>query len=316
MLTVLFATRNRADMLRHVLESYRSLQAPPSGWKLVIVDNGSTDSTAGTVGSFAKVLPIHFLTEPTPGKNAALNAGLNHVEGDLVVFTDDDAFPRPDWLLQLQAAADAQPEYSMFGGAIVARWAKPPERWVAWVNQAAVFTITEPSLKTGPLHPREIYGPNMAIRNSVFRLGIKFDTAIGPRGADYPMGSETEMVLRLGRLGHKAWHVESAIVEHYIREEQLHKDWVMKRGVRFGRGQYRLYSTANPETRLPPVPLTLWRKMLKQAALMGLARMTFQEEMYFRANWRLSCFLGEAREARVLARELSQARNPAERSAP
>jgi len=45
MLTVLFATRNGARTLPGVLDSYLKMSVPAGGWKLIIVDNGSTDST-------------------------------------------------------------------------------------------------------------------------------------------------------------------------------------------------------------------------------------------------------------------------------
>src|SRR6266851_8291804 len=144
MLTVLLATRNRAAILRETLGAYCHLQEPPSGWKLVIVDNGSTDQTATVLASFANRLPLHAVSEPTGGKNSALNTGLGFVEGDLAVFTDDDAFPHPDWLLELRKAAEAQPTYSMFGGAIVPRWASPPPLWVQWVEPGPVYTLTDP----------------------------------------------------------------------------------------------------------------------------------------------------------------------------
>ncbi len=305
MLTVLFATRNRADILRQVLEAYRSLQPPSSGWKLVVVDNGSTDGTGHILNSFAETLPLQSLVESKPGKNVALNSGLQMVEGDLTVLSDDDAFPNADWLVQLRKSADTQPDCAMFGGTVVARWAKAPPPWVAWVNQAAVYTFTDPSLKEGPVDPKEIYGPNMAIRTSIFQSGVRFDTSIGPRGSSYAMGSETELVLRLGRNGHKAWHAERAVVEHYIREEQLEKNWVMQRAVRFGRGQYRLaHARADAEAGTQrSAPLRLRRKMLKQAALMAAGLVTFQEEMLFHARWRYNYFRGEAIEARILERE-------------
>jgi glycosyltransferase involved in cell wall biosynthesis len=305
MLTVLLATRNRDRTLRDVLEAYCRLQAPPSWWKLVVVDNGSTDETAQVLASFTNQLPLQSVREPKPGKNFALNAGLQLVEGDLTVLTDDDAFPREDWLLQLRKAADTQANYAMFGGVVLPRWEAPPPRWIEWVNQAAVYTLTDPSLREGTVDAKEIYGPNMAIRTSVFKEGVRFDTAIGPSGSSYPMGSETELVLRLASQGRKAWHVQSAVVEHFIRAEQLKKDWVLERAIRFGRGQYRLYNAdgRNATLRWRGVPLYLFRKMLKQAALMTAGWIAFQHETLFRAHWRLNVFRGEAHEARILARE-------------
>jgi L-malate glycosyltransferase len=303
MLTVLFATRNRAGILNEVLESYCHLQALPGGWKLVVVDNGSTDKTLDTLKLFAGRLPLQFIVESKPGKNIALNSGLELAEGGLTVLTDDDAFPRADWLVELQSAAESQPAYSMFGGVVIPRWSIPPPHWVEWVNQAAVFTLTTPSLPDGPLDPTEIYGPNMAVRTTVFASGARFDTSIGPKGSSYPMGSETELVLRLGRQGHKAWHLRQAVVEHYIREEQLRKDWVMQRAVRFGRGQYRLFGVQGANGSAVKSRPVLWRKMLKQAALMIAGRVFLQEEIAFRADWRFNYFRGEAIEARNMALE-------------
>ena len=96
MLTVFLATRNGSRTLPGVLESFTRLRVPPSGWKLVVVDNGSTDQTCEIVASFRASLPVTYVFEGRMGKNVALNTGLTHLEGDLAVFTDDDVFPNPD----------------------------------------------------------------------------------------------------------------------------------------------------------------------------------------------------------------------------
>src|SRR5208283_5519147 len=199
MLTVLLATRNGGRTLPTVLETFTRLQVPSSGWKLVVVDNGSTDQTRQIVTSFRASLPLTYLFEEKPGKNVALNAGLEHLEGDLVVFTDDDVFPHTDWLIRLRAAADAHLAYSMCGGAIRPRWEATPPDWVKWVNTGIVFAITDPQMVEGPIDPGFLFGANLAIRSEAFRDGLRFNTSIGPRGNNYPMGSETELVRGLGR---------------------------------------------------------------------------------------------------------------------
>ena len=306
MLTVLMATRNRARILSEVLDSYGRLQPPSSGWKLVVVDNGSTDETARVIGSFANRLPLHSVREPKLGKNFALNTALGLVEGDLVVFTDDDAFPASDWLLQLRKAADTQPGYSMFGGTIVPRWEAPPPSWIQWVELGPAYTLTNPALQEGPIEAPFLFGPNMAIRSDVFRSGIRLDPSIGPRGSSYPMGSETELVLRLSRQGHKSWHVHGAVVEHFIREKQLKKSWVMQRVVRYGRGRYRLSVLAGESPKLfMGVPQYLFFDLFKKAVRIVLALMLFRPEALFRSRWRFNYLRGQAIEARILARERS-----------
>lgn len=303
MLTVFFATRNRARILRNVLESYTQLLVPESGWKVVVIDNGSTDDTQQVLDSFASRLPLEFLVEPTPGKNAALNRGLGLLEGDLAVFTDDDAFPRRDWLVQLRNAADAQPEYSLFGGAIIPRWEVPPPAWVQWMDLGPIFTITNPGLSGGPVAPDDVaivQGPNMAIRASIFASGTRFDATIGPCGTDYAMGSETELLLRLSAQGHKAWHVPEAVVEHFVRQEQLNEDWVLRRAIRWGRGRHRM---APYVAQWFGIPRHVFRDLPAAALAVAGASLAMDRKRLFQARWNLNILLGKLKEARLMARE-------------
>jgi len=304
MLTVLFATRNRAKILHNVLEAYCNLISPSGGWSLVVVDNGSTDQTPEVITLFRNRLPLHCISEPKLGKNRALNAGLRLIEGDLVVFTDDDAIPHADWLVRLQEAAACHMSCSIFGGAILPRWETAPPRWIDWVQPAPVFTLTDPLRTDGPIAPQWIFGPNMAIRTAIFHSGSRFDPSIGPRGSDYPMGSETELLLRLSRQCHKAWYVAGAVVEHIIREEQINKSWVLRRALRFGRGFYRLYREDKTfEGKLwMGVPRHLFRDIPKEGILAISAWACRRQEASFRSRWNFNFLCGQAIEARVVAR--------------
>ena len=313
MLTVLLATRNRVRVLRDVLEAYCRLESPIGGWKLVVVDNGSKDGTAEVIASYRDRLPIHSVAEPRLGKNAALNTGLGLVEGDLVVFTDDDAFPCPDWLHRIRETADNHLEYSIFGGAILPRWEIPPPDWIKWVHLAPVFALTDPARADGPIGPYDLYGPNMAVRANVFEQGIRFDPSIGPCGADYPMGSETEMLLRLARYGHRAWYVAGAVVEHFIRKEQLERRWVLRRAFRHGRGYYRLFiSDRYPRRKLwMGIPRYLFRDIPKYAVLAIASYLCFKQESHFRAHYSFNLLRGQAKEAYRIARlQSAQDRGP------
>jgi len=298
-------TRNGQRTLPRVLEAYRELEPPDGGWKLVAVDNGSTDATGEILGSFHERLPLTRLFEPRRGQNRARNAGLGAIEGDLIVFTDDDAIPKRDWLVQLRQAADAQPDYAIFGGTILPRWESPPEDWVVrWVPRGAAFALTDPGWEEGPIRSSWVFSPNMAIRSAVFRDGHRFDEKFGPREGSYPMGSETELTLRLTRSGLRAWHVRSATVEHIIRPFQLNPEWLLSRAVRFGRGQYRLSSK---HQQFPFVILGLpagpmWG-ILSAAGRLAVAKWRRDPEAAFRWSWSLRCSFGSALEAGAVQRE-------------
>jgi glycosyltransferase involved in cell wall biosynthesis len=303
MLTVFIATRNGSRTLTHVLKNFASIQAPASGWKLVVVDNGSTDCTREIIESFLTVLPLTYVFEANMGKSAALNTGLAHLAGDLAVFTDDDVFPRSDWLLQLRKAADDHPTYSVFGGVILPRWEVPPSPWVGWVPPAPVFAITDPRLREGPTDSGVLYGPNIAIRANLFHLGTRFDPSIGPRGADYPMGNESELLQRLKLQGHKAWYVQEAVVEHFIRSYQMNKSWMLRRAIRFGRGQLRLMKASETTTpRWFGVPRRFFLRMLMRFVTIWTAWLKHDEQKVFVARWELNYLWGHVVEARLLRR--------------
>src|ERR1700730_805473 len=125
MITILLATHNGADTLPAVLNAYCKLESPYDGWELIIVDNGSTDNTEEIVHASQSCLPLTYVFEPRLGKAVAQNTGLSRINGDLVVMTDDDALPRPDWLVQMGLAADSEPPYCSFRGTIIRRWDIP-----------------------------------------------------------------------------------------------------------------------------------------------------------------------------------------------
>ena len=303
MLTVLFATHNGASTLPQVLASYCQLTPPPGGWKLVVVDNGSTDDTREILESFRERLPIVCASEEAAGKNAALNTGLRLIDGDLVVLTDDDVFPRAEWLIALREAADNCPDYAIFGGRVLPRWETAPPAWItAWVPRGPVYTISSDELVAGPESPENVYGPNMAVRAEIFAAGFRFDPSVGPNGSSYAMGSETEFVVRLARHGYRVRCVPDAEVEHFIRNHQLKREWILRRATRFGRGQFRL-TASQQQNNIPTwmaVPRHLFRQLLRESARALKSALTLDAETGFRARWAINVLWGQIIEARNL----------------
>jgi glycosyltransferase involved in cell wall biosynthesis len=300
MLTVLIATHNGARTLPHVLQGYQQLLAVSGGWKLVIVNNASTDGTRETVRQFESSLPLTYCEESQPGKNRALLTGLHEAEGDLFVFSDDDATPDPGWLSALRRAADERLDYDIFAGAIRPRWEVDPKPWVLEaVNLAVCYTITDPKLPAGPISPKLVWGPNMAVRQRVFDRGYRFDPGVGPSGTNYAMGSETDFTVRLVEAGFKAWFCPEAVVHHFIRAYQLDRKWILGRAVRFGRGTYRrrlLRQTQTPALWFG-VPRYLYRQIGSRALAYSWAAV-FRRPKSFHERWALGRLLGCAIQAR------------------
>ena len=301
MLTVLMATRNGARTLPKVLTGYCALVAPPGGYRLIVVDNGSTDATRAIVESFADRLPLTYLFEPRAGKNVALNSALGLAlavpETDLLVFTDDDATPVPHWLTELARAATEQPDYALFGGAIVPDWEAPPADWVTrLVPLGLTFGITGPDLPEGPIFAGLIWGANMAVRRRVFDTGYRFDETVGPNGGAYAMGSETQLTRMLADHGEKSWFCPAALVAHFIRAHQLTEASVVQRAWRFGRGKFR-QDRRGPYPYLFGVPRWMFTRYALEMLRWTRATLRGDGDARFLSRWEMAYLRGYVHEA-------------------
>ena len=240
MLTVAIASHNGASTLRRVLEGYAAATPPPADWRLVLVDNASTDDTSAIIERFAARLPIVHLHQPRRGKNCALNLAISHFCGDLVVMSDDDAIPAQDFLVRWADVPERHPEYAIFGGTVLPEWPAATPRWLldSALDFAAAFAVTPPDHPAGPTRPEWVFGPNMAVRREVFERGFRFDESVGPSGRSYRMGSETSFLLTLHYAGFRARFFPEIVVHHIIRARQLERRWIRQRALNFGRGAY------------------------------------------------------------------------------
>ncbi len=163
-----------------------------------MVDDGSTDATARVAeGAGALVL-----RQPNQGPAAARNAGAAAASGAILVFTDADCEPHPDFLAEiLRPFADpgvsgAQGAYRTRQTSVVARFAQ-----VEFEDRYA-FTARFPCLDLVATYAA-------AFRREVFLAQGGFDAA-------YPVANneDTEFSYRLCRLGHRLVFAPRALVFH------------------------------------------------------------------------------------------------------
>ncbi len=104
-ISVLIATKDRARALERALRSLEGqIGAPP--FEVVVVDNGSTDSTRDIVERAMEMRrpPLRYVYEPEPNRGKARNRGVEVAEGQLVLFCDDDVTVPPGWIAAHDAA--------------------------------------------------------------------------------------------------------------------------------------------------------------------------------------------------------------------
>lgn len=116
MITVVIPVRNRESIVLRTLDSLASQTRKPES--IVLVDNGSTDSTLRVLEEFATRHPglVKVVSEPTPGAAEARNRGLAEVRTPYVLFFDSDDYMPPRHIEQITDGLlrAGQPEIGAF----------------------------------------------------------------------------------------------------------------------------------------------------------------------------------------------------------
>jgi glycosyltransferase involved in cell wall biosynthesis len=311
MLTVLLATYNGAETLQQTLDSLCRLDTGGIAWRMIAVDNGSTDATPQILHAYVDRLPLTILNEPRRGKNHAMKRGIEAVQSDLVFCIDDDVVLDPGWLRAVKGVFDAHPEIDIVCGPIAPLWPAPVAPWLLEViPPMPSYCITPAGIPDGPCSPRRVYGANMSFRMSIFRAGHRWNPAVGPDGTRfYAMGSETEFTLRVHAAGHKVWFCNAASVKHIISPGQLTPSWLWTRAIRFGRGDVQKARRANEiATKVPRVfgvPRYTLPLILRHGITAVVAALRRDRRRQYQALWECGYACGVAfegwRESRGIA---------------
>ena len=294
MISVLIATRNRGAELEAQLRSLESIQAPDGGWELLVIDNGSSDSTPRLLRRVAEQgrLPLRPLTEPRRGKSRALNQGVLAARGTLLAFTDDDAMVRPQWLRAFQRAAGVHPEALGFAGRAPALGGPTPvgHGIVNYEHGDRDFEIRP--FETPPL------GVNFAFRRQAFERYGLFREDLGP-GSSVQRAEDTEFVRRLWLGGERLWYVAEAVVQNPVHHERLSRRFSIRWMFWVGRSNARMTGRPAGVRTLAGVPRYVYGSILRGT---GHVAVSTVRGLDFAAVRRLAYDLGLAYEFRLLPR--------------
>jgi glycosyltransferase involved in cell wall biosynthesis len=299
--SIVIPTFNRAGELRGTLASLARIRCADP-WELIVVDNNCTDDTPTVVRGAAVTFPVplKYVFEKTPGRSAALNAGIAFASGTIIVTTDDDVRTGPDYLDQVgRAFATFHCDY--IGGRVHPLWRGERPAWLPahrtrhWAVIALVDEGPEPFEWTTMLP----IGANMAFTRHAFEVTGPWNNDVG-RKAGTLLGQEVrEWCIRARERGLRGYYAPDVLVQHVIHADRLNKKyfrrWFYWRGVsRAIMYQQHGLDMENPQSRridfskarhIGGVPRYLLRsaihrvRALVAARLRGDATAAFEQEL-------------------------------------
>ncbi len=197
--SVVIPTYNRARPLE------RCLRALPAGVEIVVVDDGSTDRTAEISRRFPHD-GLRYARKENGGPASARNLGASIASGDILLFTDDDCVPAPDWAQALTDRLTREPAVvGGVGGRVLPLGSGTISRYFTF------HRILEP-----PDSCSYLVTANCAYRRSAFEAAGGFDESI-----QTPGGEDPDLAFRIRSRGYRLAFESSAVVHHDYRENPL-----------------------------------------------------------------------------------------------
>jgi glycosyltransferase involved in cell wall biosynthesis len=230
--SVVVCTHNRSADLDNVLRSLAEQTAPWTSHEVIVVDNASTDDTAGVVTRWASSLPLRLVREPVLGLCHARNAGWKSAHGDIIALLDDDAIAAPEWLHELASVFAASDDHlGCVGGRVEPIWEAPRPRWLN-DRMALALTIVDWSREAKVIENLDEewpVGANMAATRQVFEAVGGFESALDRIGSRLLSGGDVHFARQAQRLGYRCEYHPAVRVRHRTPARRLQKAWFRER---------------------------------------------------------------------------------------
>lgn len=224
--SVIVPVYNGAATITYCLDAIAQQSISVDRYEIIVVDDGSTDSTYDVVAHWRQRHPhlcCQQLRQPNTGPAAARNNGAQVAQAPILLFTDADCRPCAIWLETLVSVFTADPTISAVMGSYTSEQSAPAarfaqlefeERYVGMQARATIDVVATYSA---------------AFRRDVFLKAQGFDISF-PKANN----EDVEFSYRLSQQGYRMVFAPAARVTHpHV------PTWWGYAKVKFGRGFWR-----------------------------------------------------------------------------
>ncbi|TMI12208.1 MAG: glycosyltransferase [Betaproteobacteria bacterium] len=218
-ISVVVCSYNGARTIRDCLDGLEQLAYP--NYEVIVVDDGSTDSTAAIACQY----DCRLIRTENRGLSNARNTGLKAATGEIVAYIDDDAYPDPHWLAYLAARFLSTPHAAVGGPNLAPPGDGPIAECIARAPGGPVHVLLS------DCEAEHIPGCNMAFRKDCLEAVGGFDPQFRTAGDD------VDVCWRLQERGWTLGFSPAAMVWHH-RRNSLRTYWKQQTG--YGRAEAML----------------------------------------------------------------------------
>ena len=268
-ISAIICTYNRSAYLKKAVQSLLDQTLPQEQYKVIVVDNGSTDNTKAIVEGFKQSENLHYIYEPAKGLSQARNTGWQNAQGEFIAYLDDDAIACAEWLQRIVQAFDTvRPQPGSVGGKVIPVWEVERPTWLPKELERLLSIVDWADRPTFLIEDRQfLSGTNIAYPREIFEKAGGFSTDLGRKASNLLSNEEILLKRQLKRRNLATYYDPDIYVYHHIPAERLTKRWFYRRAFWQGASDAILqhletYQTENKRRYI--------RRSLSNASLLGV----------------------------------------------
>lgn len=198
---------NRPEEIEELLSSFLNFVGDKN-FEIVIVEDGSSDTSEHVVEKFQSKLDISYYFKPNSGPGDSRNYGMEKAKGNYFIILDSDVLMPSNYLIEVKAFLQ-ESYFDCFGGPDAAHSS------FSNLQKAINFAMTS-FITTGGIRGGKQQVEDFQPRSFNMGLSKKAFIASGGFGKIHP-GEDPDLSLRLYKLGFKTTLIENAYVYHKRR---------------------------------------------------------------------------------------------------
>ncbi len=208
-------------------------------WEIIIVDNNSTDGTAGIAQTIWKdsgsEINFHIVEEKIPGLGIAKKAGTKAASYSILLFCDDDNWLSSNYIQDVFELMNSDSNIAACGGMGIPVFEVEEPYWFYMYSEAFALGSQETNSENGKIF--NLYGAGLAIQKQVLEQLYKsgFEAFFKGRTKEKLSSSEdTELTYAFVLMGYKLIYSEDLKFFHFLPKERLTFNYLKKLFIAFG----------------------------------------------------------------------------------
>lgn len=221
-LSVIIVTYNRCNDLRDSLRAICSMDLAPN--EIIVVDSNSADGTHELVKSY----PVKFINIKERSMVKARNIGLQHANGEIVAYVDDDAIVSKDWAKHILEAFKNKDVGGVSGrvlplGKSGGKTPDMPEKFrsIGKLFDNGFVSNNYELAARFPIEVDVLIGCNMSFRRNLLLMVGGFDENF--KGSCFR--DDTDVSTRIKKLNYKLIYCPDALLWHKYRGKAINQKW-------------------------------------------------------------------------------------------